>query len=311
MKGITENAKNLFEEDLKYLQEMAIKTRFNKFGNKILFYRKPFTPISVTKNYCELNCKHCNKHYLEHMYKVDNPDDLIKISKFLSKSNVNGIILSGGSKSDGSVPIYEFKEVIKKIKDETGLVINAHTGILNEKQAMIVSEFLDSALTDVIGDKETINDILGLDYDIDDYYKTLKYLKQFGVRNISPHIIVGLYYGKIRGELNALDILRDIDVSTIVIVVLIPTKGTEMENISPPRIEDVAKIISTARLMYPEKDISLSCVRPGGRYRIYLDREAIKSGITKIALPSKGAYEASKELGLDIIEINESKCCSW
>jgi len=311
MKGITENAKNLFEEDLKYLQEMAIKTRFNKFGNKILFYRKPFTPISVTKNYCELNCKHCNKHYLEHMYKVDNPDDLIKISKFLSKSNVNGIILSGGSKSDGSVPIYEFKEVIKKIKDETGLVINAHTGILNEKRAMIVSEFLDSALTDVIGDKETINDILGLDYDIDDYYKTLKYLKQFGVRNISPHIIVGLYYGKIRGELNALDILRDIDVSTIVIVVLIPTKGTEMENISPPRIEDVAKIISIARLMYPEKDISLSCVRPGGRYRIYLDREAIKSGITKIALPSKGAYEASKELGLDIIEINESKCCSW
>ncbi len=311
MKEITENAKNLFEEDLKYLQEMAIKTRFNKFGNKILFYRKPFTPISVTKNYCELNCKHCNKHYLEHMYKVDNPDDLIKISKFLSKSNVNGIILSGGSKSDGSVPIYEFKEVIKKIKDETGLVINAHTGILNEKQAMIVSEFLDSALTDVIGDKETINDILGLDYDIDDYYKTLKYLKQFGVRNISPHIIVGLYYGKIRGELNALDILRDIDVSTIVIVVLIPTKGTEMENISPPRIEDVAKIISIARLMYPEKDISLSCVRPGGRYRIYLDREAIKSGITKIALPSKGAYEASKELGLDIIEINESKCCSW
>jgi len=311
MNGITENAKNLFEGDLKYLQEMAIKTRFNKFGNKILFYRKPFTPISVTKNYCELNCKHCNKHYLEHMYKVDNPDDLIKISKFLSKSNVNGIILSGGSKRDGSVPIYEFKDVIKKIKDETGLIINAHTGILNEKQAMIVSEFLDSALTDVIGDKETINDILGLDYDIDDYYKTLKYLKQFGVRNISPHIIVGLYYGKIRGELNALDLLRDIDVSTIVIVVLIPTKGTEMENISPPRIEDVAKIISIARLMYPEKDISLSCVRPGGRYRIYLDREAIKSGITKIALPSKGAYEASKELGLDIIEINESKCCSW
>ncbi|RLI87823.1 MAG: hypothetical protein DRO76_01740 [Candidatus Altiarchaeales archaeon] len=312
MNGITlQKAEELFKESADKLQEMAMELRYRNFGREIIFYRKPFTPISITKTLCELSCKHCNTHYLEHMHQVDNSKDLIKLAKLLSKSDIKGIVLSGGSKKDGSVPIYNFKDAVKKIKEETSLIINAHTGILKEEQALIVSEFLDSALTDVIGDRKTIKEILGLDYGLEDYQRTLRYLRTFGVKNISPHIIVGLYYGKIRGELNALNILGEIDPDTIVIVVFIPTKGTEMGNIDPPDIEDVSRIISIARLMYPEKNISLSCVRPGGRYRLKLDREAILSGINKIAVPSKSAYETSKELGLDITEIRRSRCCSW
>ncbi len=312
MKTITlDEAEKLFDEEVGKLQEKAMKTRLRQFGEEIKFYRKPFTPVSITKNRCELNCKHCNKHYLEHMYKVDDAGDLLKLSKILSESGVNGVVLSGGSRRDGSVPTYEFTDTIKEIKEDTALTINAHTGILTEKQAKTIAEFLDAALTDVVGDRETVKEILGLDYGPGDYLRTLNYLRNFGVKNISPHIIVGLYYGKIRGELRALDILRDIDPDTIVIVVFIPTKGTVMEDMDPPRIKDVAKIISIARLMYPKKDISLSCVRPGGRYRLKLDREAIKSGITKMALPSKSAYETAQELGLDVVEIRESRCCSW
>jgi uncharacterized radical SAM superfamily protein len=312
MKGITLNqAKELLGEDIKELRGRAMRIRYENFGKKITFYRTPFTPVSVTKNLCELSCRHCNKHYLKHMHQVDNSDGLIKLAKILSESDVKGIVLSGGSRRDGSVPTYEFADAVKTIKATTHLTINAHTGILTEEQARTVSEFLDSALTDVIGDKETVKEILGLDYGPEDYLRTLKYLRRFGVKNISPHIIVGLYNGRIRGELNALNLLRDLDPETIVIVVFIPTRGTNMENVCPPEIDDVSRIISIARLMYPLKDISLSCVRPGGRYRLKLDSAAIKSGINKIAVPSGGAYEASKELGLDIVEINESRCCSW
>lgn len=317
MKGVTmkemtlQEAKELFKEDVDKLQKMAMETRQKYLGKKITFYRQPFTPVSLTKTRCELSCKHCNTHYLEHMHPVDTPENLIKIAGILRESGVNGIVLSGGSKKDGSVPTYEFADAIKKIKNETNLAINAHTGIITEGQAQIISEFLDSALTDVIGDKETVKEILGLDYGPKDYRRTLEYLKKFGVKNISPHVIVGLYWGKIKGELNALDIVRVADPKTIVIVVFIPTKGTVMENADPPKIEEVSKVISIARLMYPDKNISLSCVRPGGRYRLELDREAIKSGINKIAVPSKSAYITSKELGLDITEIRESRCCSW
>jgi hypothetical protein len=76
-------------------------------------------------------------------------------------------------------------------------------------------------------------------------------------------------------------------------------------------VEEVAKIIAIARILYPAKNISLSCVRPGGRYRSSLDAQAIRSGVNKIAVPSKAAYKTAEELGLAIDEIKESRCCSW
>ncbi|MBN2014978.1 MAG: radical SAM protein [Candidatus Altiarchaeota archaeon] len=306
-----QEAEVFFKQDKEKLQELAFDTRIKNLGNKILFYKRPFDPVSITKTRCELSCKHCNTHYLEHMHQVDSPESLEKLALELLRSKVKGLVVSGGSRRDGSVPTYEFKDSLKKIRRETGLKINAHTGILNKKHAHEVSGFIDAALTDVIGDKKTIKEILGLDYGPEEYQKTLHYLRDFGVENISPHIIVGLYNGKIRGELKALELLREIDPDNIVIVVFIPTEGTEMENVDPPSIEDVSKIISIARLMYPEKNISLSCVRPGGRYRLELDREAVKSGVNKIAVPSKSAYEAAEELCLEIEEIDESRCCSW
>lgn len=306
-----QEAEVFFDQDKERLQKLAFEARIKHFGNDIVFYKKPFDPVSITKTRCELSCKHCNTHYLEHMHQVDSSDSLEKLASELSRSGVKGLVVSGGSRRDGSVPTYELKDSLKKVRRETGLKINAHTGILNKKRAHEVSEFIDAALTDVIGDRETIGDVLGLNYDPEEYKKTLHYLKDFGVENISPHIIVGLNYGRISGEFKALELLRKIDPNNIVIVVFIPTEGTEMGKMGPPSVEDVSKVISIARLMYPETNISLSCVRPGGRYRLELDREAIKSGVNKIAVPSRSAYEAAEELGLEIEEIDESRCCSW
>jgi hypothetical protein len=245
------------------------------------------------------------------MQQAGSVASLKKLAASLSQNGVSGLVLSGGTLKDGSVPVYEFAEVLKQIKEETGLKMNAHTGVLSEAQAKSFSLFLDAALTDVVGDAETVKEVLGLDLGPEDYRRTLSFLRKAGVKNLSPHIIVGLDHGRIRGELAALDILQEFSPENIVIVVLIPTKGTEMENISPPNIDDVSKIISIARLMYPKTNISLSCVRPGGRYRLQLDAEAIRSGVNKVAVPSKGAYKVAEELGLRIEEIKESRCCSW
>jgi uncharacterized radical SAM superfamily protein len=301
----------LYAEDLGRLQSMAAKMRNHYFGKKITFYTKPFEPVSVTGSGCDLSCKHCNKHYLGHMQKPADKKSLAKLLASLKNSGINGVVLSGGSRMDGSVPTYEFSKAIKKAKKETGLVMNAHTGLVNSEQAKKLSGFLDAALTDVIGDEGTIKGILGLNKGPGDYEKTLLNLRAAGIKNLSPHIIVGLHHGEIKGELNALSMLAESDPDNIVIVVFIPTKGTEMENDKPPKIEEVAKIISIARIMYPAKNISLSCVRPGGRYRTLLDAEAVKSGINKIAVPSKAAYKAAEECGLDIEVIKESRCCSW
>lgn len=287
--------------------ESAFKRRLDLFGRDILFFKEPFTPISLTGTSCSLECKHCDSYYLNHM--LDGSEGkLYSQACMLKEKGEKGILLSGGSTGEGSVPTYEQAAVIKKIRQDAKLRISAHTGIVSQSQALLLKDYLDMALVDVIGDDETIHDILGIDAGVHAYEDTLKYLSSCGIP-LAPHIIVGLHNGKLKGEWKALEIAKKFKPSMVVIVIFIPTKGTALENASPPGMEDAVKVITKARLMF-DTPLSLSCVRPGGKYRSLLDMYAILSGIDRIAVPSRNAYAVSRELGLNIIEIPKM-CCSY
>ncbi|MCZ7356036.1 MAG: hypothetical protein O8C66_08650 [Candidatus Methanoperedens sp.] len=281
--------------------------RLELFGNDIYFFNEPFTPVSLTGTHCSLTCRHCNSYYLRHM--LDGSNGKLQFQgSLLAGKGAKGILLSGGSEADGSVPAYLFADTVRKLKKSTKLKISAHTGIVNREQAGALSGFLDMALVDVLGDDETIHDILGLDANVMDYERTLKELSSAGIP-LAPHIIVGLHNGQLKGEFKALEMAKEFDPEVVVIVIFIPTKGTDMEGTAPPALEDVVKVIAKAREMF-DIPLSLSCVRPGGRYRSALDKYAILSGIDRIAVPSRSAFTISKELGLNIVEIPKM-CCSY
>jgi uncharacterized radical SAM superfamily protein len=307
--GRCENMINALEADASTKNAMlrALTRRIELFGADIEFFNEPFTPISLTGTQCSLKCKHCDSHYLQHMLD-GSAGRLYHEALFLAKSGAHGIILSGGSAADGSVPTYLQEENILKLKKETDLKLSAHTGIVDKSQADILSNYLDMALVDVIGDDATIHDILGLKASAKNYENTLEYLSSAGIP-LAPHIIVGLHNGELKGEFNALEMIRKFKPEVIVIVVFIPTKGTALSGINPPKIEDVVKVIIKAREMF-DVPISLSCVRPGGRYRSLLDMYSILSGINRIAVPSRKAHAISRELGFDIIEVPKM-CCSY
>ena len=277
------------------------------YGENICFFNEPFTPVSLTGTRCALKCRHCNSHYLSHMLD-GSPGKLYTQAANLSNKGAKGILLSGGSMPDGSVPTYEQADIILKIKRDLNLKISAHTGIINQKHAQVLFKYLDMALVDVLGDDDTIHDILGIDASAHNYENTLKELSSAGIP-LAPHIIVGLQDGKLKGEFRALEIVKKFNPEVVVIVVFIPTKGTSMEGTAPPKLEDVVKVMIKAREMF-DVPLSLSCVRPGGRYRSMLDRYAILCGIDRIAVPSRSAYATARELGLNIIEIPKM-CCSY
>jgi uncharacterized radical SAM superfamily protein len=295
------------DPDTKASMLRAFSCRLKLFSRNIIFFKEPFTPISLTGTRCSLECKHCNSHYLRHMLDGSS-GKLYSQAIRLKETGAQGILLSGGSAADGSVPTYMRTDIIKKIKQDTKLKISAHTGIVNESQARVLSEYLDMALVDVIGDDETIHDILGIDACVQDYENSLKYLSSEGIP-LAPHIIVGLNNSKLKGEFKALEIVKKFNPEVVVIVVFIPTEGTALEDAAPPAIEEVVKVIAKAREMF-DVPISLSCVRPGGRYRSLLDMFAILSGIDRIAVPSRNAYAISRELGLNVVEI-QKMCCSY
>ncbi len=293
------------DDTTKNAMHKSFTRRMELFGNDLLFFREPFTPISLTGKRCSLKCRHCDSHYLAHMLDGSNG----KLQSCTQRlAGANGILLSGGSLPDGSVPTYLQADEIAQIKKDANIKISAHTGIVNRGQAELLSKYLDMALVDVIGDDETIHDILGLCASVQDYENTLSHLSSFRIR-LAPHIIVGLHNGELKGELMALEIARKFNPEVVVVVVFIPTKGTASQGAAPPVIEDVVKVITKAREMF-DVPLSLSCVRPGGRYRSMLDKYAVLSGIDRMAVPSRSAYRIGQDIGLNIIEI-QKMCCSY
>jgi uncharacterized radical SAM superfamily protein len=295
--------------DHKEAMMSAFDLRCYNFSNRVQFFIRPFTPVSVTGTHCDLNCKHCSTHYLEHMVDAAS-HDLYHIAADLASRGEKGILLSGGSRQDVSVPTYEQGDAIRSLKSDFGLKISAHTGLVDREQASRLRDYgLDMALVDVIGSEGSIHDVYGLKGTSDDYDATLANLAAEGIA-LAPHIIVGLHGGELDGEFRALEMVRRYNPEVVVIVVFIPTDGTDYGNAQKPDINDVVEVITTARIMFPSTPLSLSCVRPGGRYRSILDEYALLSGVDRIAVPGRHCYRTAGEMGLDIMEV-DTMCCSY
>jgi len=267
-----------------------------------------FPSISVTGESCKLRCAHCNGHYLQHMIPALTPDQLYQVCLDLHREGAVGCLISGGSTIDGHVPLEPYVDVIKRVKENTDLVLNVHTGLLGSDLAMRLSEAkIDVASVDVIGDNETITGVYGLNKTVEDYERSLYNHLRAGIKHIVPHICVGLNFGRISGEIKALKMIEKINPEILVFITIIPTPGTLMEGVTPPSAEMVVKIIAIARLMLRTTSISLGCMRPGGIKRRKLDCLALNA-VDRMGMPTPGALKEAEELGLKIEKY--ASCCA-
>lgn len=267
-----------------------------------------FPTISVTGKACALNCKHCGSLVLETMYPVTSSEELFELCVQLRKKGALGCLISGGCLPNGSVPISKFIGGIKRVKRELGLTVLVHTGIIDKSTAeALVEAKVDSALIDIIGSNETIREIYKLKVTVEDYSDSLKTLQESGISFV-PHVIVGLHYGRLRGELHALQMIREYKPSALVVIAFMPIHGTEMEKIEPPKPLAIAKVIAAARLMFPNTPLVLGCMRPKGKHRVETDTMAIKAGIDAIAFPTDEAVRLAENQGMNLSF--SSLCCS-
>ena len=208
--------------ELEPILNLAYKLKKRKIGNLLKIYtpNKRFPAISITGSECSLHCDHCNKKYLKSMKPILNNSELKSYLLELDKNDGIGVLLSGGCLPDGSVPLLNFLDTIKDIKKETNLIINAHTGLLNEETArQLALAGVDIVSFDVIMDKDILNNIYHLNKDIDDYKNAINLMQKYGI-NIVPHICIGLFYGKIHKELETIKFLKEsgLDPSLIVLI---------------------------------------------------------------------------------------------
>lgn len=267
-----------------------------------------FPSISVTGSFCALRCKHCSGKVLNTMLPALTPEELFNLCVELKSKGAVGCLISGGCLPDGSVPLHKFIDVIAKVKEDLDLTVVVHTGVIDLPTARRLKEAgVDAALIDVIGSDETIREIYQLNVKVKDYDRALRALHQSGIPTV-PHVLVGLHYGRLKGEIQALKIISKHSPSAVIVIALIPIRGTPMERVDPPTPEDIVRVLTTARLMLPHTPIVLGCMRPKGKHRAKTDRLAVRAGVNAIAFPAVEAIQLAQSLGLEVAF--SSLCCS-
>jgi uncharacterized radical SAM superfamily protein len=265
--------------------------------SKVKFvYPNKTVPISLTGEVCALNCPHCKGHYLRQMQDVSDP--LGKIPK-----DAESYLISGGCDLEGAVPLKENLELLRGLSDSHRVIV--HTGLIKEEDVSLISRFVYAASFNLVGDDSTIREVYNLDKTTDDFMESYKFLSERV--NTYPHITIGLHHGKIKGEYKALDMLSQLNTKSVVFNVFIPTKGTDYENLKPPKLEDVKEVIGYAKRNMSAAELYLGCMRPGGLYRDELDSFCLKAEFERIVMPSHKIKQEARSNGYEITESQE--CC--
>ncbi len=316
------------ELDQALLEELyeGFEIRLKNFGRDILFHSPgfkhyevddfsirtgpKFVDISITGRNCELMCDHCASKILWHMIPALTPEELWKVANELKHKGVDGVLISGGSNKDGVVELYPFLKTMGRIKEELGMFVSCHVGLVDKELAEGLKEAkVDAVLLDVIGDDQTIAEVYKLPHkSVKDYEESLRLLKEAG-HNIVPHVIIGLHYGQIKGEYRAIDMIANFDPSALVIVVVMPYYGkARFQLLPPPKPEESAKVVLHARKSLWNKPVVIGCARPAGPERAKFDLYSLYAGVNGITFPAEGIFTYAKSLGLN--PVVSPNCCS-
>ncbi len=313
------------EDKFRTYQYQALELKLKNFDNAIWCYapslltyaieqfenidKDKFIPISITGTKCQLQCDHCKSKILESMYPAETPEELYDLVKdFVKNKGCEGILISGGATLDGSVPVLQFLDIFKKIKEDFGITVIIHSGLITKELAEGLSRIkIDAVMLDIIGHDETIQKIYHLKRNVEHFEESLKYLHKYNIPFV-PHVILGLHYGKIKGERAALELIKKYEPSALVLVILMPLEGTPMEKIEPISPKKVVRFITLARFLFPQIPVMLGCARPKGDHKVETDILAIQSGINGIAYPCQEAVDFAIERGYKLHF--SGLCCS-
>jgi hypothetical protein len=271
--------------------------------------KNSFPSFSITAGACGLNCDHCRAEILKPMVPATSPAMLDqKVRHLVATQNLQGFLLSGGSNRRNEIPYERYYPVVEALKrDFPGMKIAIHTALTDERGARAMEAAgVDTAMMDVIGADETIREVYHLDRPVQDFEATLAALCSTSME-VSPHIVIGLHYGRMVGETNALDIVSRHPVTALVLVVVMPFYA-QPGLYAVPDAGEVGRIFGEARRRLADRQVLLGCARPPGLHKRAVDAYAVMAGLDGIAFPADGAVAVADAIGRP--HYQEHACCS-
>ncbi len=172
--------------------ERAWAARVAAFPPVISFVRPADTlPVSLTGASCSLGCAHCGGHYLKHMATLGEA----LAGRTARAGAATSFLVSGGCvAATGRVPFMDHLPDLTVLGRRGRL--NFHVGLVGEEEASALSGLADAVSFDVVGDDDTIREVLHLDRKVVDYRRSLDALRR-PVRGVPP-VRAGLHGGRLR-----------------------------------------------------------------------------------------------------------------
>lgn len=265
--------------------------------------------ISITGGDCALQCDHCKAKILEPMLAARSPDALWRLVNQQIEQGAEGMLLTGGSNIRNEVEYDSYYPIVRKIKDQfPAFRIAVHTALVSEAIAQRMEDAgIDVAMMDVIGAQDTITQVYHLKRKVEDFERTLEALVHTKMR-VVPHIVIGLHYGHLLGEWNALEIIARKHPDAVVLVVVMPFYAPEIRPFVSPDVHAVGSFFHDARAALPDTPLLLGCARPAGQAKLLIDSYAVMAGISGIAHPADGVVELAARLGRHV-RVSHT-CCS-
>ena len=265
--------------------------------------------VSITGGDCKLQCDHCKAKVLEPMLPATTPEALWRVVNEQLELGAKGMLLTGGSNHRDEVEYGPFLPVVRRIKDaHPGFRIAMHTALVDASMACAMEQAgIDAAMLDVIGAQDTVSQVYHLRRPVQDFERSLENLVATSMK-VVPHIVIGLHYGRMLGEWQALEMIARHRPAALVLVVVMPFYAPAGRPFATPSSREVGRFFLDARAALPELPILLGCARPAGRVKLEIDAYAVMAGLEGIAHPADGSVELALGLGREV-RVTPA-CCS-
>jgi hypothetical protein len=265
--------------------------------------------VSVTGGDCELLCDHCRAKILEPMIPARTPEALWRVINEQVAAGARGVLLTGGSNRRNEVDYAPFCPTLRRIKDSVpDFRVALHSGLVDDAAARRMEDAgVDVAMMDVIGSQDTISRVYHLKRGVGDFERSLSALVATSMK-VVPHVVIGLHYGRMLGEWQALEICRRHLPDAVVLVVVMPFYAPQNRPFEVPGSAEVGAFFAEARQALPGIPLLLGCARPAGRAKSEIDAYAVMAGLDGIAHPADGMVELAARLGRDV-RVTPA-CCS-
>ena len=254
-----ENINALLDMPLDELVRLANEVRRKFIGDKF----ELCSILNAKSGICSEDCKFCAqsaKHKTDvEVYSLKDKGEIVNAARNAKAIGAEkfGIVTSGNRLTEKEVDV--LGDAISEIKENIGITVCGSLGALEKSQLKKLKDAGLARFHHNIETSENFYSQIVSTHDFSERTNTIKAAKEVGLETCSGGIIgMGETW---QDRIDMALALKELDVDSVPINILVPIEGTAMGDVTPISIEDAIRTICIFRIILKDKTIKIAAGR--------------------------------------------------